>query len=337
MSATPSRRIDVPGSLEEDYYQISPEILQSFNKFRPPLNLFRYKEEIGQLQGFYSVGQRLSSEQIENLAQLVEEGFIFVSRADHPVYVQHISHQLDLILVDKNLKESEIADVIVLALTARLEAFFEQTIKLTLDRLNLDVLTLTEYLWGDFHRVKALLRRLRKQHTLANHSFNSGVVGLAIYVTLYEEGLKQKEILRKSFDRTALGLFLHDLGMTKIPAFIRSKVKPLMPDERNKLLAHTNVGYEMLERLDLKWPEIEKCVMHHHERLNGQGYPQRLKDRDVPPLGRLCALADSYAAMISERPYAKAMDSNKALIALVQDNRYDPDMAKVLLSLMAVR
>jgi HD-GYP domain-containing protein (c-di-GMP phosphodiesterase class II) len=328
MSAKP--RMDAPNGLSEEYYQINTDILGSFNKYRPPLNIFRFKEDVARIMPYYKVGERLSNEQVEELAALTEEGLIFVSRADHPVYVKHISYQLDLVLIDKNLKEREIADIFQQALTRRLEEFLDQPVLLVFQKFWADLLVLTEYLWHDPLRIKALTRRLHATYSLARHSFNCGIMGLALYMRMNAKNFEEGGVKRKNFDHLAAGLFLHDMGMTKVAAFIREKEKPLVPDERNKVLQHPMHGSEMLAKLDLKFPEVEACILEHHERLTGTGYPQKRVGAAVTPVGRLCAVVDSYCAMITKRPYAEAMDPMKAATALAQDGGYDPEITKHL-------
>ena len=152
--------IEVPAGLEEEYYQINPDILQSFNKFRPPLNIYRFIENVCRIAPYYKVGDRLSKEQTEELADLVGQGLIFVSRADHAVYVKHISYQLDLVLLDKHLTETEIADIFQIALTRRMEDFLDQPVRIVYEKVQEDILVLTEYVWEDFHRAKALAKRM---------------------------------------------------------------------------------------------------------------------------------------------------------------------------------
>lgn len=324
---------DIPDGLNEEYYQISKDILGSFNKYRPPLNIFSFKEEVARIMPYYKVGGRLSNEQIEELAAKTEEGLIFVSRDDHPVYVKHISYQLDLVLVDKNLKEKEIADIFVQALTRRLAEFFEQPVPAVFEKLWVDLMVLTEYLYEDIARSRALVRRLHTTHSLENHSVNTGFLGLALLGQLKEKGF-QAAVKRKTFDRIAAGLFLHDMGMAKVPPFIRTKNKPLTGDERTKVNAHTNTGFGMLNKLGLRYAEVEQCVTEHHERVNGSGYPQKTVKQEFP--GRLCAVADSFCAMISKRPYAEAMGFVEAATALAGDAKYDREITKALQVLLVV-
>lgn len=325
---------ELPSGLEEEYYQINNDILQSFNKFRPPLNIYRFKEEVSRVLPYYKVGERLSKEQTEELAEMVNEGVVFVSRDDHPVYVKHISYQLDLVLLDKHLKESEIAEIFKAALTRRMAAFFDQPVKLVYDKVQEDVFTFTEYLWQDLSHIKAMARRLHTEHNLANHSVNCGFIGLLLHIHGLPSDYNADGKNRQTFDRTALGFFLHDIGMSKVPPFIRDKTKALTPEERQKLQTHTMSGYEMLGRLDVKYPEVEQCLTQHHERLDGTGYPQRASGSTITPMGQICAVADSFCAMIAKRPYAEAMDPMAAAKRLCDDKRYSSELTHRLLNFL---
>jgi len=324
---------DIPDGLSEEYYQISADILGSFNKYRPPLNIFTFKEDVARVVPYFKVGNRLSNEQVAELAALTEEGVVFVSREDHSVYVKHISFQLDLVLVDKNLKEKEIADIFTQALTRRLAEFFEQPVAAIFEKLWVDLMVLSEYLYADITRVRALVRRLHREHTLENHSMNTGFLGLALWGKIKEKGFTEG-VKRPVFDRVLAGLFLHDLGMAKVPLFLRTKDKPLTGEERAKINAHTKVGFEMLGKLGLRYAEMDQCVTEHHERVNGSGYPLKSVKQEFP--GRLTAVADSFCAMITKRPYAEAMEPVQAAASLSQDHRYDPEITKALQMLLLI-
>lgn len=292
----------IPVSIAEEYYQINLAILESFPKYRPPLDLFVFKEDIAQLLTYAHKGDRLSNEQVEEVHTLCENGDLFVSRADHAVYSKHIVKQLDLILIDKNLKDSEIADICILALSGRLEDFFSQPVKAVFDDLYSDTMVVTEYLWGDFHRLKLFMRRLHQgAHNLPRHSINTMTIGLWLLAFPQTPGLQ-----RKNFDQAALALLLHDVGMSKIPPFITSKTSPLKPEEKEKIPAHTLAGYKIMHKLDQTYDAMKQALLEHHERLDGSGYPQHSKR--ISSFGLLVAVADSFSAMIQARPYAAAKD-----------------------------
>ena len=292
----------VPEKISEEYYQINQAILDSFPKYRPPLDLFVLKEDIAQLLTYSHKGTRLSNEQVEEIHQLCSEGDLFVARTDHPIYSQHIVKQLDLVLVDQNLKEAEVADICIRALDLRLSAFFDQTVKPLFDELYSDVMVITEYLWSDLNRLRLFMRRLhRGQHTLSLHSINTFTVGLWLYAVPLTENVK-----RKDFDQAALALLLHDVGMAKIPTFITGKTAPLKPEEKEKIPPHTLAGYKVMHKLDQTFDLMRQAVLEHHERLDGSGYPQRSKT--ISNFGKLAAVADAFSAMIQSRPYAEGKE-----------------------------
>ncbi|MGE4504205.1 MAG: HD-GYP domain-containing protein [Desulfovibrionaceae bacterium] len=325
-----AKKAEVSDALNEEYYQISADILGSFNKYRPPLNIYRFHEEVARIAPYYKKGGRLSNEQVEELAVMVEQGLVFVSREDHPVYVKHISYQLDLVLVDKNLKEREIADIFTQALTRRIAEFLEQPVKPVFEKLYADLMVLTEYLMHDAHRARALIRRMHAEHNLENHSFNSGVLGLNLFIHIRANDFEEGGVKRKHFDNLAVGLFLHDMGMTKVAKFIRDKEKPLTQDEQQKVLMHVKYGVDMLDKLGQKYAEVEQCVFEHHERLTGGGYPQKRAADAISFTGRLCAVVDSYCAMTTKRPYAEAKEPMKAVAELADDKGYDSKIVDAL-------
>ncbi len=171
-------------TLEEEFYQISPEIIGSFPKYRLPLALFRYNETVGQLQVYSEREQRLSNEQVEEIQELCKTGELFVSRQDYPIYSKHIIKQLDLILLDKNLKPAEIAYICAQALQMRLNNYLEQPVKAMSEMLLKDILVFTEYLQGDLGRLKFFFPQIDRKDSLVSHSFNTLIIGLWLFLNL---------------------------------------------------------------------------------------------------------------------------------------------------------
>lgn len=317
-----------PERISEEYYQISSEILASFPKFRLPLPLFRYREEVGQLLPIVQRDERISTEQQELIRELCEEGDLFVSRADYPIYSKHICKQLDLILVDKNLKDAEIASICIQALGMRMGDFIDQPVKPVFEQLYRDLMTFGEYIWTDKYRLKTFMRRINRKHNLINHSINTLITGLWLLTVNLSSDM---QIKRKEYDRIITALACHDIGMSKIPAFILSKTVPLKPDEKEKIPPHTLAGAKIAQKMELGWDELVQATMEHHERLDGSGYPRRIRDAEISKVGRLTAIADSFCAMISERPYAPAKDPADAAAELVNaPNLYDNRLAVIL-------
>ncbi len=321
-----------PDHITEEYYQIGAAILASFPKYRPPLNLFQFREDLARLQPLFRRGERLSNEQVDEVQDLCAKGNLFVSRSDKDIYSRHIAKQLDLVLVDSNLKMGEIADICISALGQKTDDFFVQPLQAAFDALFQDVLVFTELLWQDKHRIKTFMRRLQTTRSLTAHSLNTLFIG--IWLLLETE----HDVTRRTLDRAALGFLLHDLGMTKVPAFILDKKTPLTREERDKITMHPLASVKIMQRLDVAFNELNQAQMEHHERLDGSGYPQGFSETHISKIGRITAVADSFSAMIRERPHAKAMEPTAAAAKLVQESaKYDARYTHPLQSALMLR
>jgi putative nucleotidyltransferase with HDIG domain len=110
---------------------------------------------------------------------------------------------------------------------------------------------------------------------------------------------------------------VHDIGKIGLPAGLLQKPGALTLEERRQMEEHSVIGERILSKVD-DYTEIAKIVRHHHERVDGQGYPDGLFGEEIPLLSRIIAVADAYNAMTSDRPYRDAMPSQVARMRLAQ-------------------
>ena len=110
---------------------------------------------------------------------------------------------------------------------------------------------------------------------------------------------------------------VHDVGKIGLPPGLLEKPGALSLDERRQMEQHPVIGERILEKVD-DYAEIASIVRHHHERVDGNGYPDRLEGDAIPLLARIIAVADAYNAMTSDRPYRDAMPSRVARLRLAQ-------------------
>jgi HD-GYP domain-containing protein (c-di-GMP phosphodiesterase class II) len=110
---------------------------------------------------------------------------------------------------------------------------------------------------------------------------------------------------------------VHDIGKVGLPAGLLEKPGALTLEERRKMEEHSIIGERILGKVD-DYAEIARIVRHHHERMDGNGYPDRLEGDKIPLLSRIIAVADAYNAMTSGRPYRDAMPSRVARFRLAQ-------------------
>jgi len=133
-----------------------------------------------------------------------------------------------------------------------------------------------------------------------------------------------------------LGAEIHDIGKIHLPAEILSKPTKLSDTEYELIKDHARVGYDILKDIDFPWP-IADIAHQHHERMDGTGYPQGLKDEEICMEGRIVAVADVVEAISSHRPYRPALGIDVALeeISEKKGRFYWPDAVDACLKVFA--
>ena len=107
--------------------------------------------------------------------------------------------------------------------------------------------------------------------------------------------------------------YLHDVGKLAISNELLNKVTPFTPEEREEIRKHSTTSHNITSKIKFPWKNVQDMVWHHHERLDGCGYPEALAEESLSDGVRILSLADSFDAMTSQRPYRKKMDVQSAL------------------------
>lgn len=138
---------------------------------------------------------------------------------------------------------------------------------------------------------------------------------------------------KEQLKQIARGSYLHDIGKIGIPDSILLKPSKLTPDERLMMEAHARIGYELVSRIAFLAPAAE-IVLTHQERYDGTGYPEGLKEEQIPLGARIFAIADTLDAMTSDRPYRKALPFSAAVHEITRESgrQFDPEVVKAFLT-----
>jgi putative nucleotidyltransferase with HDIG domain len=161
--------------------------------------------------------------------------------------------------------------------------------------------------------------------------------GHSAAVAVYARDIARRMALSEEEQRLAhLCGLVHDIGKIGLPPGLLEKPGALTLDERRQMEQHSEIGERILTNVE-DYAEIARIVRHHHERMDGQGYPDRIAGPDIPLLSRIIAVADAYNAMTSDRPYRDAMPSRVARLRLAQavQTQFDTDVVAAFEAILA--
>ena len=206
-------------------------------------------------------------------------------------------------------------------------------------------------LFGLYHEQRELADELRSANARlerAGLSFASALVatldardrytaGHSAAVALYARDIAARLGLTDEEQQLAhLCGLVHDIGKVGLPAGLLEKPGPLSLEERRQMEEHPAVGERILANVE-NYAAIARIVRHHHERIDGNGYPDRLVGAEIPIISRILAVADAYDAMTSDRPYRDAMPSQVARLRLASavESQFDTAVVAAFEAILA--
>jgi putative nucleotidyltransferase with HDIG domain len=144
-----------------------------------------------------------------------------------------------------------------------------------------------------------------------------------------ELGLTQNQV-----EAVRIAALLHDIGKIGIPSEILTKPSRLNDIEFELIKNHPKIGYDILKNIEFNYP-IAQIILQHHERLNGSGYPNQLKNNEILLEAKIIGVADVVEAMTSHRPYRPALSIDVALAEILKGRGilYEPEVVDVCVKL----
>lgn len=305
--------------------------------FREPVEFPLYTREEGK-EGyalFLPEGQCLQEEEQRKLAERGVQT-LFIRGKDRRRYEQGLGRGIDRILTDRSLTLEKKGEILYEnASHALRETFQDSGEKLEVERLgdsSRQVLKFISFMLSERHNFRGLGGCLSHDSSLWTHSANACAYGLALasflgwdhFDTLYALGL---------------GLLLHDLGKRRLPWRIMKKPDPIGLKEWVITKKHPLWGARALrESLAVVPVGVYLPIEQHHEQLDGSGYPQGLKGKEIHPFGRIAAIADLYDILTSDRPGHSALPSIEALRWMADEmcEQLDPELLHAFILCLGV-
>jgi len=171
---------------------------------------------------------------------------------------------------------------------------------------------------GFFDTVEALAESIEKKDR-----YTGGHTKRVVYYSMCVA--KYMDLSHEQLEQVHLAAILHDVGKIGVEDSILKKQAPLTKEEWVVMKSHPEQGYDIMSRVEgLK--DVMGGVRYHHERWDGKGYPLGLQGEEIPLIARIIAVADTYDAMVSTRPYRKGLDPQVAYdeIVLHSGSQFDP-------------
>ena len=314
-------------SQEEQYFAISPLMIfpQAFGRFRV------YIRQAGRFVLYAAENEQFTPRHRQKLhdAGVTE---VYIRGEQRPDFDRYIEKNLPEILIDTAIPAPQRAKVLYIAAEAVVRDVFETKLPRGIGK-------------REYTRITALVEKslqflasnesLRCLAALASHDYSvqTHSMQVFVYTAAILQAAKADEYTQV---QAGIGALLHDIGKTRIPTEILSKPGPLTPEERCVINTHPAKGMALCQDVELT-PTASQCILMHHERMDGSGYPGGLSGALIPEHVRALCVADVYDALTSARPYAPAMPAFQALRLMREEmtQHFDLDAYKRLVLILS--
>ncbi len=312
---------------EKFYFSISPLMI-----FPQALGRFRiYIKQAGNFVLYAAENEQFTQRHRQKLhdAGVTE---VYIRGEERPDYDRYVETHLPQILADPVIPVAERAQVLYTAADAVVRDVFEKRLPTGVGK-------------REYARIASLVEKsvaflamdesLKRIAALASHDYtvHTHNVHVFVYTTALLQAMKADEYTQV---QAGIGALLHDIGKTHIPTGILSKPGPLDPEERMVINTHPAKGVALCQEVPLT-QTAAACILMHHERMDGSGYPGGLPGELIPLHVRAVAVADVYDALTTKRAYAEAMPPFQAL-RLMRDEmgeQFDLEIYKRLVMILS--
>ena len=255
---------------------------------------------------------------------------LFIDSSDEKAYARYVEEHLGDIVRDEKLPAEEKSGLIYMSVQNLLsEVMTSERSGEVIKRSKAAVESSVDFMLNEPNALRCLMEVASFDYYTYTHSVNVFVFSLSLAQRV---GCGNREDLRSYGD----GLLLHDIGKSRIdPAIVNCRGK-LSPEQWAEMKKHTVYGHEILsEHGDMSEVALD-VTLHHHEKLDGTGYPNGLRGEEIAVPVRICTISDIFDALTTRRSYKEALPSFPAL-KLMKDEmmeNVDPELFKVFVNMI---
>lgn len=235
--------------------------------------------------------------------------FLFVKAADMSTYNQYVESNLAVLMKDENLEPLEKQNVLYQASVNYVQEIFDSpaiSIKQNVDRCRNLIQNILNDVMNSNDLMTALSSLVDHNAYTYVHSVQVATYSISLHVKLFN--LQKDEMMD-----VGMGSIFHDYGKVYVPRVLLDKPGKLTPTEFMEVKKHPVYGYSTLKDLEIFTPVALGIVKHHHEKENGNGYPDGLTSYDIARSSKITAIADVFSALTTNRSYRQALSKESAM------------------------
>lgn len=306
------------GATPPRYVPVRPSTLVLDSK--PPFDLFVRINPSEPMVLFRKQSAAFTKEARDRLKQDGGE-LVYVRDADEPRLHQYVEKHLSAIVANDELDSAAKAALLYgAAVNVMKNAFENPSSTPALARTRPMVEALAAFVLRDEQAYPHLIQNAQADYALPNHSVNVCVMSLKLASVL-----NVKDFV--ALADIGQGALLHDLGKSQIDSAILDKPGPLSDSEWKTIQEHPKLACDLLTKAGVKNATVLDVVRHHHERVNGGGYPDNLSGVKVSPAARICSICDRFDALTSGRTFRDAIPTYEAFQILGEHEADQIDVA----------
>lgn len=258
---------------------------------------------------------------------------LYVTESDETNFRKYIESNLGDILRDTAKDSGEKASLAYYCSQGLIaEVFDDPRSTESIERSKSLVMNMAEYMLQEDSALFNLMEVMAFDYYTYTHSVNVFVFCLALAQNC---GIENVEALRELGE----GALLHDIGKSQLDPELVAYEGIYTEEQYKQMKLHTVYGYQLLKKQDRFSPLTLSIVRSHHEKVNGTGYPDGLKGDEINPFVRICAIAEIFDSLTTNRPYKSASKSFSALALMRDESRddLDPDYFKAFVRMLGKR
>lgn len=244
---------------------------------------------------------------------------LYISEEDEVLYREYVARHLQSIAKNSDIPTDQKAKIVYERATETIDAMFKNPESLENVKQAEDIVhTTLEMILNDGSAVESLMKITAHDYYTHTHSLNVSIYTLSLGAFL---GIKGRDL-----EVLGMAAVLHDLGKSKIDYEIINKSGKLSDEEFAQMKCHPALGHEIALKLGIDDERILSGIRHHHEKVQGGGYPDNLKGDQISYFARIIGVCDVFDALSTKRSYKDPMSSFESLLLMKQQMSEHLDM-----------